>query len=523
MAINWKSLYIKWLEEASESASSRPNAKYLAQAYQKSLQSISSSPLEDFTEVNQIKSLKFVGDKTVAKLLKMTAAHCKELGIDVPEGLKLDSPVLAPQSVATRTASKRKYIPRYGTTAYHILLTIREFELQEYEDNGVGRKDLLRLMKPRLMLSLEGNKGKQVPSLAPAFAVLTKNGLIYYRNTKYFLEEDGRTVANGLLKVYREQNGLPVDDLEPSRPNSVPRTVEELNGYECETWSSGDYSVKLLLDNREVASRDNRTGFADALAERNVNFEISALAVGDAMWVAEHKATGKLATLDYILERKNLRDLVQSIMDGRFFEQKTRLQRSQIGNVIYLIEMVGGPEMASHEQRIRTAMSQVIAIRGFFLKQAASQNDTVLYLSQMTEEISKKYAGADLKVVLPHLESYETSMKLARSELGIDALAVDFEAFHEGLSKSKNQTTNQLFLSMLMTVKGISAEKAQVILRMYPTPLDLMRAYTDGSEEEKKALLYHKTLPNIPRRRIRQDVSEMIYNVWGKQMDVNKE
>lgn len=523
MSINWKCLYVEWLEEACESAGSRPNAKYLAQAYQKSLQSIASCPLEDFTEVHQIKSLKFVGDKTVAMLLKKTAAHCKQLGVEVPEGLRLDPPVLAPQSVSTKTTSNRKYIPRYGTTAYHILLTIREFELQEYEDNGIGRKDLLRLMKPRLMLSLEGNKGKQIPNLAPAFAVLTKKGLIYYRNTKYFLEETGRTVADGLLKVQREQNGLPVDDLQPPRPSSVSRTVQDLNTYQYETWSSSDYSIKLLLDNREVASRDNRTGFADALAERNVNLEISALAVGDAMWVAEHKSTGKMAALDYILERKNLRDLVQSIMDGRFFEQKTRLQRSQISNVIYLIEMVAGPDMASHEQRIRTAMSQIIALRGFFLKQAASQNDTVLYLSQMTEEISKKYSGTDLKVVLPQMESYETSIKLARSELGKEALAIDFGAFQEGLSKSKSQTINQLFLSMLMTIKGVSAEKAQVIMRMYPTPLDLVHAYNEGNEEEKKSLLYRQTLNNIPRRRIRQDISEMVFNVWGKQMDVNKE
>lgn len=522
MAVNWKTLFVQWLEEAYEAANAKPNATYLVQAYQKSLASVSSCPLDDFTEVSQLKSLKFVGDKTVAMLLKKAESHSKKTGDPLPEGLKLGTHApAASQSAFAKPSSKRKYIPRYGTTAYHLLLAIREQELEEHvEDCGVGRKDLLRRIKPRLMLSLEGHAGKQIPSLAPAFAVLTKNELIYYRNTKYYLEETGRAVADGLLKVFREQNGLPIDDIVTSQTIQGPsaaRYVEEKNTFRHDVWKKGDFTIKLLLDNREVASRDNRSGFADALGERNVPLEISALAVGDAVWVAEHKTSGKLAVLDYIVERKSLRDLVQSIMDGRFFEQKTRLKRSQIQNVIYLIEMVGGgPEMASHAQRIRTAMSQIIALRGFYLKQTASQNETVLYLSQLTEEIAAQYAEKDLAIVLPHVGSYETSMAMARDELG-DNIAIDFEAFHEGLSKSKSQTVAQMFVGMLMTIKGVSAEKAQVIQRMFPTPLDLYRAYQElGSEDHKQLLLNSRTQHNIPRRKIRPDVSAMIYEVWGK-------
>ena len=72
-----------------------------------------------------------------------------------------------------------------------------------------------------------------------------------------------------------------------------------------------------------------------------------ALELGDAMWVAKfedpaflsrHGEEGDEVMLDWIVERKRLDDLVGSIKDGRFHEQKFRLRRSGIKNVIYLIE-----------------------------------------------------------------------------------------------------------------------------------------------------------------------------------------
>ena len=42
--------------------------------------------------------------------------------------------------------------------------------------------------------------------------------------------------------------------------------------------------------------------------------------------------------LDYIIERKLVSDLLSSITDGRYEEQKTRLKLSGMQRVIYLIE-----------------------------------------------------------------------------------------------------------------------------------------------------------------------------------------
>ena len=54
---------------------------------------------------------------------------------------------------------------------------------------------------------------------------------------------------------------------------------------------------------------------------RHVNFEIRHLKVGDFIWIAKNNE-GQELVLPYIVERKRMDDLAQSIKDGRFHEQK---------------------------------------------------------------------------------------------------------------------------------------------------------------------------------------------------------
>ena len=50
------------------------------------------------------------------------------------------------------------------------------------------------------------------------------------------------------------------------------------------------------------------------------------LPVGDAIWIARHKVLHTEYVLDFIVERKNVDDLVGSIRDNRYKEQKLRLK-----------------------------------------------------------------------------------------------------------------------------------------------------------------------------------------------------
>jgi crossover junction endonuclease MUS81 len=114
-------------------------------------------------------------------------------------------------------------------------------------------------------------------------------------------------------------------------------------------FSAGSYEVVLLLDSREVKNGNQRDFFQQALAEKGINVERRSLELGDFMWIAKRQGTQNLIlsvglhinlfciaacetgaihdeeneiVLDFVLERKTLDDLVASIKDGRFKEQK---------------------------------------------------------------------------------------------------------------------------------------------------------------------------------------------------------
>lgn len=85
-------------------------------------------------------------------------------------------------------------------------------------------------------------------------------------------------------------------------------------------------------------SRTAVEALARMLASPSLRVEVSTLALGDVLWVAEHRATGRRWVLDCVLERKMTADLVESIRDGRYHEQRDRLRASGLRRVTYLIE-----------------------------------------------------------------------------------------------------------------------------------------------------------------------------------------
>jgi crossover junction endonuclease MUS81 len=56
--------------------------------------------------------------------------------------------------------------------------------------------------------------------------------------------------------------------------------------------------------------------------------QMKRLPVGDALWIARRRGFGTDYVLDFIVERKNVDDLVGSIRDNRYKDQKLRLKVS---------------------------------------------------------------------------------------------------------------------------------------------------------------------------------------------------
>lgn len=87
------------------------------------------------------------------------------------------------------------------------------------------------------------------------------------------------------------------------------------------------------------------------------------LKVGDVTWIAKLQ-DGTEYMLDWIVERKEVEDLVISIKDGRYKEQKFRLARCGIPHLVYLIEVISylTPARCASNQIIYLTTSRAISI-----------------------------------------------------------------------------------------------------------------------------------------------------------------
>lgn len=105
-------------------------------------------------------------------------------------------------------------------------------------------------------------------------------------------------------------------------------TIPDFHPDQAIIFPAGSYDVRLILDTREVESKSARDDFSDKLRAKGIEVETRALRLGDVMWIAKRRdglgGEEDECVLDYVVERKRLDDLCQSIKDGRYTEQCVR-------------------------------------------------------------------------------------------------------------------------------------------------------------------------------------------------------
>jgi crossover junction endonuclease MUS81 len=105
-----------------------------------------------------------------------------------------------------------------------------------------------------------------------------------------------------------------------SKPSISLPTVDPI------VWQPGTFELNIILDTREIRHKQDRTYIQEKLEERGISVSVRSLELGDVIWVARRKDSNSSVhddiVLDYIVERKRMDDLVSSIKDGRFKEQK---------------------------------------------------------------------------------------------------------------------------------------------------------------------------------------------------------
>lgn len=269
----------------------------------------------------------------------------------------------------------------------------------------------------------------------------------------------------------------------------------------------GTFTVELILDNREVASKKDRDGISNQLTDMGVSHSVRALPLGDFLWVARvredrAKWTGlgksNLIMLDYIMERKRLDDLIGSIKDGRYEEQKFRLKRSGITNVKYLIEnkRIDAAVMEKWSDGINTSIAKMKVQDGIYVKQTQDLGESLRYIKRMTALLKAQYESRPLYVIPTQVltvKNHGPLMAHLRRSHPEREYTIEFDAFAALSNKSQNLTLKDIFLKMLMRTKGISALKAIEIQKRWPTPVAFLEAYekisTSTTRDDNRAEL----------------------------------
>ncbi|KAH3671841.1 hypothetical protein OGAPHI_000027 [Ogataea philodendri] len=545
-----KHLYVLWMEE--ELRKQQHAGSKLALTYMRAVQSVKQCPMM-LRSPTQLGGLRFIGDKMVAMMRKKLHAYCEEHGYDPPEeAVDEDKENRGAKRTAEKSAdgpkkrrqlkSAKRYIPQRNTGSYAILLALY---INDPGCDGLTKDDIIKHASKYCTTSFTANPSTgQFYSAWGSIKTLEKNEYVqsHGRPVYYFLTETGLEVAQILKKVEDEQKddsqsgadsspilqrvqhedaGLVerIDTWLPpmSRAAAKPANVQNVAH---EIWPIGSYSVELVLDNREVRSREQRDFFSDQLTSHGVSTSVRALTVGDGVWVARHNESGKEAVLDFIFERKRLDDFAASIKDGRYFEQKSRLKRTGINTIFYIVEEQMSSDVSRFSEAIQTCISTSITNSRFHVKRTKDSDSTVQLLTTLSKKIIKYYRQQPLLVLQPRdLKSQQEYAQLLQqvSKENVHLQCVySFHTFQSLLSKSNMVSVGEMFIKMLMTIKGVSLDKALAIQLHYKTPKNLLDSF-EKCTTDKSRMIHDALKDHVGNRKIGSALSAKIYQVWGTQ------
>lgn len=307
------------------------------------------------------------------------------------------------------------------------------------------------------------------------------------------------------------------------------------------------FTVELVLDVREIRTSKDRDYIANELSKKGITPIVRALELGDALWVAKckdpsflarHGEDGDEVMLDWIVERKRLDDLIGSIKDGRFHEQKFRLRRSGVQNVVYLIEDFSICDSSSagalrYQDAVASAIASTQVVNGYFVKKTRNLDDTIRYLTRMTRLLQRKYGRPSslLGTRLPpqtlsiipteHITSSRSYLLLLKQLHNSNKThaetvhTITFTAFSTLSSKSDMLALRDIFLKMLMCTRGVSGEKALEIQRRWRTPREFVEAFESLGDVAREGMVFSQLGGLVGRKKIARTLSKTIADVWS--------
>lgn len=569
---------LAWVKEWLDIARER-NSKGVT-TYKHAYNSLKACPIA-FEHPSQLQQLKGFGPKLCQRLEDQLKKHCQENGLPMPEDPRVRKASKRQDAGAQDGESSNKpakkarkpkaYVPAFRSGAYAIVIGLSTQDADA--PLGMTKADLIEAAQPHCDSSFTApSDPTKFYTAWNSIKTLLQKELVYERGRplrRYALTDEGWEVANRIKETSQWQEANNDDDqrplfsapeppslpqlrdrspsIEPAEPPKAPAPYQNLvsDGPVISENSSlpsftpirlppGSFSVHLLLDVREVRAKKDRDYMQEELTKQGVMPIMRSMELGDAQWIAKchdpdllsrHGAEGDEVILDWIVERKRLDDLIGSIKDGRFHEQKFRLKRSGVQKVIYIIEEIT-MDIASiqrYEESVKSAIASTQVVNGYFVKKTAKMDETIKYLARMTAMLKRRYEAKTLNVIPTRVltaQNYIPLLTHLREKEPSTGYYISYPAFSSMASKSEMMTLRDVFLKMLMTTKGVTGERALEIQKRWKTPYDFVKAFEacgpgDQGLKRKREMVFGQTSQLVGRKKFSKPLSQKIAEVWG--------
>lgn len=217
---------------------------------------------------------------------------------------------------------------------------------------------------------------------------------------------------------------------------------------------------------------------------KDINFKVCNLIIGDFIIKNEK------GDILFAIERKSIKDLCASIVDGRMSEQRSRLIESIQDNnkIVYIIEgtkmnaFIYGSSPDVTKKSINSSILNLIFKHNYRVVFTDSKQDTV-----------------DNLVLL------YTKIKESNLELNMNTNVIK-------IIKKSDKINENIFINMLSVIPGVSAKIAIKIHEQYDTLNELMFAYNNLQNENDKKKMLSEILVNADtNRKVGKATSEKIY------------
>jgi|UniRef100_A0A6C0J535 crossover junction endonuclease MUS81 len=263
--------------------------------------------------------------------------------------------------------------------------------------------------------------------------------------------------------------------------------------------------LKLIVDNREHA----------VIKNLNIDYETAQLSIGDFQFWNDDQ-------LIMVIERKTYADLAASIKDGRYSEQKYRLNelsKTTGCSVVYFIEGKINNNYNIPEATLKSCILSLISKESYEVLQLKNCEETILALKCILMMEHKVSIIEDIEqenveqVIMQLYKKIKEKSKHASHSCN----------YNEASLKTKKKTMmnpHNVFVQQLCMVKSVSLTIAECIANSYPNFSSLFNAYEKCENEKSKINLLknlsYKTDNNL-RRKVGPVASKNIYeSIYGE-------